>query len=123
MFLIFKGVAAAVNHDAFGGQSMTTLPKTLVAYKLRVHTIPEELRLPLTGERQHLADASNVYRLAVESRLLWDVWLIDQYGELWIAVSFESETGEAEFHTLKVDPGTYRKIDCEPYEALAEPPE
>jgi hypothetical protein len=95
--------------------------KQRVAYKLRVHTVPEDLRLPLAPNRAHLADASAAYRLAVESRLLWDVWMIDDYGELWIAVSFENERDEPEFHTLRIDAGTYRKVPCDPYEPLVEP--
>ena len=99
---------------------MTTHPRQLVDYKLRVHTVPEDLRLPLPPDREHLADTSLVYRMAVESRLLWDVWLIDQYHDLWIAVSFENEQGEPEFHTLKISPGTYRKVRCDPYETQVE---
>jgi hypothetical protein len=44
-------------------------------YKLRVHSVPEDLRLPLSHGREHLAEAAALYRMAVESRRLWDVWL------------------------------------------------
>jgi hypothetical protein len=99
---------------------MTTSARQRIDYKLRVHTIPEDLRPPLAPDRAHLADASAAYRVAVESRLLWDVWMIDQYEALWIAISFENERGKPEFHTLRIDPGTYRKVPCDPYEAVVE---
>ena len=76
--------------------------------------------MPLAPTRAHLADASTAYRLAVESRLLWDVWMVDQFGALWIAVSFENDRDEAELHTLRLDPGTYRKVPCDPYETFVE---
>jgi hypothetical protein len=104
----------------FDGHEVTTRSKQLLDYKLRVHTVPVDLRPLLPLERSHLVDARGAYQLAVESRLLWDVWMIDQFGAMWIAVSFENERGVAEFHTLRVDPGTYRKVACEAYEALVE---
>jgi hypothetical protein len=93
-----------------------------IDYKLRVHTVPEDLRPPLVGDRAHLEAASVAYHLAVESRLLWDVWMIDQFGSMWIAVSFENDRGAPEFHTLRVDPGTCRKVACESYDTVVERP-
>jgi len=104
----------------FDGRSVTTNKKRRLDYKVRVHTVPEDMRLPLAPDRAHLADASAAYHVAVESRLLWEVWMIDQYEALWIAISFENERGEPGFHTLRIDPGTYRKVRCEPYEAAVE---
>jgi hypothetical protein len=99
---------------------MTTREKRRLDYKLRVHTVPEDMRLPLAPDRAHLANASAAYHVAVESRLLWDVWMIDQYGALWIAIAFENQRGEPEFHTMRIDPGTYRKVRCDPHEAAVE---
>ena len=101
---------------------MTTHETQRVDYKIRVHTVPEDLRPPLMDQRAHLGDASTAYHLAMQSRILWDVWMIDQYGALWIAISFENAQGTPEFHTLRVDPGTYRKVACEAYDTLVERP-
>ena len=102
--------------QAFGD----SMNRVRVDYKLRVHTVPGNLT-QLAPNQQHLQEMSAIYRKAMESRLLWDLWLLDEYGAKWTAVSFENDAGEPEFHTLKLDEGTYRMIPCEPYEAGAEP--
>ena len=58
---------------------MTERRTQRVDYKLRVHTVPEDLPPPVVG-REHLTEASAVYRMAVESTSLWDVWLVDEFG-------------------------------------------
>ena len=93
-----------------------------VDFKVRVFAVPADLQLPVKPGYDYLCDASVVYRLAMESRLLWDVWMIDEYGELWIAVSFENDRDQPEFHTLRLDRDTYRKVPCDPYEVLSSQP-
>ena len=91
-----------------------------VQYKLRVHTVPKGF-LELGPAQGHLRETAAIYRRLVETRFLWDLWLLDAYGARWIAVSFENDASEPEFHTLKLDEGTYRMVPCEPYEAFTEP--
>ena len=105
---------------SFAGRGMTRNEKRRINYKLRVHSVPQDLQLPLPPDRAHLADAAAAYRIAVQSRLLWDVWMIDQYEALWISISFENELGSPEFHTLRIDPDTCWKVPCDPYETLVE---
>ncbi len=93
--------------------------RTQVQYKLRVHTVPPHL-LQIGPAQEHLREMAAIYRKVVETRFLWDLWLLDEFGARWIAVSFENDADEAEFHTLKLDEGTYRMISCEPYEAFTE---
>jgi hypothetical protein len=98
-------------------------------YLLRVHTLPPDLRLPkeqrppVDPEFWPYEDTSELYQRVIDSRLLWKVWLLDKFGHLWIEVNFENSRGEDEFHTLAIDEGTYRKVECDPYEALFEDPE
>jgi hypothetical protein len=98
---------------------MSLRERRRIDFKLRVHTVPADLRMPLPQGRR-LTEYAAAYRIAVESRLLWDVWMIDRYEALWIAVSFENDRGEAEFHTLRIDPDAYRKVSCDPYETDVE---
>ena len=99
---------------------MSLTKKRRINFKLRVHSVPQDLQLPLPSDYAHLADAAAAYRIAVESRLLWDVWMIDQYEALWISISFENELGKPEFHTLRIDPDTCRRVLCDPYETIVE---
>ena len=92
------------------------MPKKLIEHKIRVHTIPQDLHQPLPDDREYLQETSDVYRMVVDSNLLWRIWMIDEFGQLWIEVDFENKKGEAEFHTLVIDEGTYKKYDCDPYE-------
>jgi hypothetical protein len=96
--------------------------KRKVEYKVRVHTLPEDLRPPLSAKWAHLSDTSAVYQRAIDSNLLWCVWMIDEFGSVWIAVEFVNEGEEPEFHTLRLDPGTYREVLCDPYETIVEQP-
>jgi hypothetical protein len=106
-------------------QSVAMTKKT-IDFLLRVHTLPEDLLLPRDPrdpEFAHHADTSEVYQRVIDSRLLWKVWMLDEDGRLWIEVNFENGRREDEFHLLAIDEGTYRRVECEPYEVLGEAPE
>lgn len=92
--------------------------KKTIDFVVRVHTLPFDLRPPLREEFKYLEDTSAVYRRAIDSRLLWKVWMIDEYGHLWLEVNFENDQDEPEFHTLRIDEGTFKKITSDPYEVL-----
>ncbi len=109
-------------------QSVAMTKKT-IDFLIRVHTLPEDLRRPKDQrppsdpELAHHADTSEVYQRMIDSRLLWKVWMMDGDGQLWIEVNFENDRGEDEFHTLAIDEGTYRRVECDPYEVLVDAPE
>jgi hypothetical protein len=96
------------------------MTKKTLDFLLRVHTLPRDLQRPLADAR--FQATSELYQRVIDSRLLWKVWMIDMFGKVWIEVDFENDQGEDEFHTLAIDEGTYRKVECDPYEALFEDP-
>ncbi len=102
--------------------------KKSIDFLLRVHTLPEDLRLPkhlrppVDSDFASHDDTSALYQRVIDSRLLWKVWMIDEYGRLWIEVSFENSRGEDEFHTLAIDEGTYRRVESDSYEVLVSVP-
>ncbi|WP_257452797.1 hypothetical protein [Archangium lipolyticum] len=102
--------------------------KKTLDYLIRVHTLPEDLKLPkelrppVDPDLADHEDTSELYQRVIDSRLLWKVWMIDMFGKIWIEVAFENSRGEDEFHTLAIDEGTYRKVEYEPYEAIIEEP-
>jgi len=94
--------------------------KRTIDFVVRVHTLPFDLRPPLRAEFKYLEETGALYRRVIDSRLLWKVWMIDEFGQLWLEVNFENDREEPEFHTLRIDEGTFKKIECDPYEVLDE---
>lgn len=96
--------------------------KKQIRFEVLINTVPECLRYPLPADKKYLSDTACLYHLCVNSRLLWKVCLIDEYGKLWIAIHRMEESG-VHFHTLAIDEGTYEKIETdEPYDVLVEAP-
>lgn len=84
-----------------------------VDFLIKVTKLPKELS-SLTEQDQNYRTAE-IYKMLRNSGLLWRVWLIDQYGKLWVEVNFINHKDEAEFHTIAIDEGTYEKVHYEPY--------
>lgn len=91
---------------------------TTVDYMVRVHTVPFDLRPPLRKEFKYLEETSAVYRRVIDSRLLWKVWMLDEFGQHWLEVAFENDQEQPEFHTLRIDEGTFKKVPSDPYDVL-----
>ncbi|NRF24196.1 hypothetical protein HRJ45_02725 [Vibrio coralliilyticus] len=87
-------------------------------YLVQVTKLPSDLQSASGDVNHHLYDTYEIYQLVIDSNLLWRVWLIDEYDQVWLEVNFINSEGEAEFHTIKVDQGTYNKVDFDRYQAL-----
>jgi hypothetical protein len=85
-----------------------------------VHSLPADLHKPLASDRAYLQETSELYQFVIDSRLLWRVWMIDEWGRFWISVERMGHAQRPEFHTLMIDEGTFDKIECEAYEVEAE---
>ena len=85
-----------------------------------VHSLPADLRKPLAPDRHYLKETSELYQFVIDSRLLWRVWMIDEWGRFWISVERMGPAQKPEFHTLIIDEGTFDKIECEAYEVEVE---
>lgn len=89
-----------------------------IDYLLHIHTLPEDLAIVMDKPNVPLCNTAKLYAKIIEDKYLWNVWLIDEYEELWIEINSIDDKGEAKFETLKIDAGTYTKIECEPYTVL-----
>lgn len=89
-----------------------------VDYLIQVTKLPDDLSAVSNQPDSELYDNYRAYLKLVEGKLLWKVWQIDDYGQIWLELNFVNDAGEAEFHTLVIDPGTYRKVAYDAYEIL-----
>jgi hypothetical protein len=89
---------------------------TSISFLAWVHSLPEDLRKPLAPDPGYLDETSELYQFVIDSRLLWRVWMIDEWGRFWICVDRMSLKGKPEFHTLLIDEGGFDKIECDPYD-------
>ncbi len=87
-------------------------------YLVQVTKLPSDLQSASGDVYHHLYDTYDIYQRVIDSNLLWRVWLIDEYDQVWLEVNFINCEGEAEFHTIKIDEGTYNKVDFDRYQAL-----
>ena len=93
-----------------------------ISYEVLVNKVPECLQYPLADNNKHMYDTAALYHFLVQCRLLWKVWMIDEYGKIWIAIRRMEEAGIV-YHTLALDEGTYEEIDTdEPYNIILEDP-
>jgi len=98
------------------------MPQSTISFLVWVHVLPCDLQRPLPPERAYLDNTSELYQFVIDTRLLWKVWQIDEYGRYWIEVSRMGITGEPEFHTLVIDEGTFDLVECDPYQVEDERP-
>lgn len=91
-----------------------------IDYLIELQAIPKDLLAVQNQPENALYEVLTIYRKVLESKLLWKVWQIDNEGAHWLEVNLINELGEAEFHTLKLDEGTYCKHEFEPYTVLRE---
>ena len=89
---------------------------TAVNFLAWVHTLPTDLKTPLATNRAYLEEATELYQFVIDSRLLWRIWMIDEFNHYWIKVFRMADDRRPEFHTLKIDEGTFDRIECENYE-------
>jgi len=73
-------------------------------YCARVYGLPEG-----TMHAQELS----AYRLLIDSGLAWKVDHIDGYGGVWLCLQRQNRDGES-YQTVRLSPGTYRRIPCCP---------
>ena len=86
-----------------------------VDYLIDVSELPTDLAKALNDPTQPLYDTAQIYQKLVATDLLWRVWAIDEEKQIWVEVNFLNGQGDEEFHTLKLDEGTYQKIDYDVY--------
>jgi hypothetical protein len=98
------------------GRFNPPLKKTTIEFLVWVHTLPKDLCEPLPPERAYLRETSELYQFVVNSRLLWRVWMIDEWARFWICVDRMSADERPEFHTMVIDEGTFDRIECDAYE-------
>ena len=89
-----------------------------VDYLVEITDIPEDLIAASSTPKEALYSTYSIYKKAKESNLLWPIWLIDEYNQLWIQVNYISSEHCPEFHTLKLDDGTFITHEFEPYQVL-----
>lgn len=92
-----------------------------VDYLLHIHTLPDDLKKALNNPQDILWDTAQLYSKLIETKYLWKIWQIDEFGELWIEINSIDNEGMPVFETLKIDQGTYTEIESEPYQVLVEP--
>jgi hypothetical protein len=93
-----------------------------ISYEVLVNKVPECLQYPLADNNKHMYVTASLYHFLVQCRLLWKVWMIDEYGKIWIAINRMEEDG-VHYHTLALDEGTYEKFDSDvPYDIIFEAP-
>lgn len=91
-----------------------------ISFIINIHTLPDDLKVAIEDPTSDLYKTAVVYNMLVESNLLWKVWAIDEYNQLWVEVNFINKCGKPEFHTLKIDDDTYEKIECDEYSVLTD---
>lgn len=89
-----------------------------VNYLLNVTRLPADLDVALQDSLSPLYESANIYQVLVTSNLLWKVWYIDEYDNIWVEVNLINTNQEAEFHTIVVEKGTFEKIEYDEYDAL-----
>ena len=87
-------------------------------YLIEVFKLPADLAIAIQKDTHHLYETAIIYQRLIDSKLLWKIWQIDEYGKLWIEVNLIGKNGKAAFHTIAVDEGTFNKIDFEVYQVL-----
>ncbi|REL29861.1 hypothetical protein [Thalassotalea euphylliae] len=91
-----------------------------VNFLINVISVPADL-LAIADKPEHeLYVTYQLYQNSADSNLLHKVWMIDEYNELWLEINFVDEEGEPAFHTLKLDSGSYEKVEFESYSVLTE---
>ncbi|CCN82934.1 conserved hypothetical protein [Vibrio nigripulchritudo SFn27] len=86
-----------------------------VSYLVQVHTLPKDLAEAAENPNHDLYTTSKIYSKLIDTDHLWEVDSIDENGQVWIAVNIINTEGDAEFHTIKIDSGTYNKVDYDNY--------
>lgn len=86
----------------------------IIDYLVYVFKIPDDLLNISENKNSHLYKSYEIYKFVKDSNILWKVWMIDEYGDIWIEVNLKNKN-EEEFHTIKLDADTYEKIEFEAY--------
>src|SRR3954454_18912513 len=82
--LVFSDGGIPAETTEMNGRDGTT--RMTISFRAWVHTLAAELKTPLPKDREHLEEASEVYQFVIASRLLWRVWMLDEYEHYWIEV-------------------------------------
>jgi len=90
-----------------------------INYLLHIHTLPYDLEIALEEKNTYQLSTAKLYLRVINTELLWRVWLVDEFGELWIEVNSMSNS-QPIFETLRIDAGTYAKINTDVYLAHCE---
>ncbi|MCV2885606.1 hypothetical protein OE749_12975 [Aestuariibacter sp. AA17] len=91
-----------------------------IDYLISVTSLPYDLQKAAEDPDSDLYSTYMIYQRLVNSSLLWRVWYIDEHGQHWLEVNFVNDDGEAEFHTIVVDEGTYERVEHENYHVLTQ---
>ncbi|ABN63536.1 hypothetical protein RJP56_16390 [Shewanella baltica] len=91
----------------------------IIDYLVQVTNLPSDLLEASQNTKSELYRTYRVYKLLIDSKLLWKVWLLDEYEQVWLEVNFINCEGKPEFHTVSLDKGTYQEIGFDSYTALS----
>ncbi len=91
---------------------------TQINYLLQIISLPEDLKEASQDMQSDLYSTYTLYKMLIDTQLLWRVWYIDEYDQTWLEVNFMNNNKEPEFHTIVIDEGTYTKIEVDPYHIL-----
>ncbi len=94
-----------------------------IDFLLHIHTLPDDLNAALSDKSNHLYDAATIYKRLIDAGFLWKVWQIDQYQNIWVEVNVLDSDQDPHCHLLVIDPGTYNRVETEPYPIIYEEPE
>ncbi|AQS38660.1 hypothetical protein Sps_03533 [Shewanella psychrophila] len=89
-----------------------------IDYLVKVTLLPEDLKQASNDHGCELFRIYQIYQRLIESHLLWKVWLIDEFDYTWVEMNFINDDGEPEFHTIKLDEGTYERVEFDTYPVL-----
>jgi hypothetical protein len=91
--------------------------KITLNFGVWVHTLPDDLKNAPPPTDEDDLDTAEVYSFLISSRLIWQIYLIDEWGGYWIGFR-RMENGNVSSHGIRIDPGTYEEFEIESYEVI-----
>jgi hypothetical protein len=91
--------------------------KITLNFGVWVHTLPDDLKNAPPPTDENDLDTAEVYSFLISTRLIWKIYLIDEWGGYWIAFQ-RVEKDDVSSDCIRIDPGTYKEFEVEPYEVI-----
>lgn len=96
--------------------------KKKIEFLVHVHCIPEWLKAHLHDPDSDSYVFAKDYERLTKDDVLWPIWKIDEYGAYWVEIIYLSDEGNARYHSVKLEEGTYAPVEAEPYDVICERP-